>query len=219
MWTALRRGVAEALRLRAASLSSSSCSSRSGQQAAAAIVQQSRAYSGELDPAEVIPSQLSVSWIGRASARRHPASIAIAQSVERETGRKRGSLFPRCACRRRRRAARAARANLCRLFLLRRLPNNSPLPPPTPSKKQPKQYVEREDRYGAHNYHPIPVVLSRGHGPYVWDVDGKRYLDFLSAYSAVNQGHCHPKVRVREGVCSLRLEVAALARARDRQKQ
>lgn len=49
-----------------------------------------------------------------------------------------------------------------------------------------------EDQYGAHNYHPIPVVLSRGEGVYVWDVEGKRYFDFLSAYSAVNQGHCHP---------------------------
>lgn len=51
-----------------------------------------------------------------------------------------------------------------------------------------------EDKYGAHNYHPIPVVLSRGEGIFVWDMDGKRYFDFLSAYSAVNQGHCHPKI-------------------------
>jgi ornithine--oxo-acid transaminase len=51
-----------------------------------------------------------------------------------------------------------------------------------------------EDQYGAHNYHPLPVVLERGEGVYVWDVDGKRYFDFLSAYSAVNQGHCHPKI-------------------------
>lgn len=54
--------------------------------------------------------------------------------------------------------------------------------------------MELEDRYGAHNYHPIPVVLDRGEGVYVWDVDGKKYFDFLSAYSAVNQGHCHPKI-------------------------
>ena len=54
--------------------------------------------------------------------------------------------------------------------------------------------MQLEDRYGAHNYHPIPVVLERGEGVYVWDVDGKRYYDFLSAYSAVNQGHCHPKI-------------------------
>ncbi|MDD2314528.1 MAG: ornithine--oxo-acid transaminase [Proteiniphilum sp.] len=57
-----------------------------------------------------------------------------------------------------------------------------------------KQYIELEEEYGAHNYHPLPVVLSRGLGCYVWDVDGKRYFDFLSAYSAVNQGHCHPKI-------------------------
>lgn len=51
-----------------------------------------------------------------------------------------------------------------------------------------------EDQYGAHNYHPLPVVLSKGEGVYVWDVEGKKYYDFLSAYSAVNQGHCHPKI-------------------------
>lgn len=51
-----------------------------------------------------------------------------------------------------------------------------------------------EDKYGAHNYHPLPVVLHKGEGVYVWDVEGKRYYDFLSAYSAVNQGHCHPKI-------------------------
>jgi len=51
-----------------------------------------------------------------------------------------------------------------------------------------------ENKYGAHNYHPLPVVLDRGEGVYVWDVEGKRYFDFLSAYSAVNQGHCHPKI-------------------------
>lgn len=54
--------------------------------------------------------------------------------------------------------------------------------------------IALEDQYGAHNYHPLPVVLSRGEGVYVWDVEGKRYYDFLSAYSAVNQGHCHPKI-------------------------
>ncbi|HEY3372458.1 MAG TPA: ornithine--oxo-acid transaminase [Prolixibacteraceae bacterium] len=57
-----------------------------------------------------------------------------------------------------------------------------------------QQYMDREARYGAHNYHPLPVVLERGEGVYVWDVEGKRYFDFLSAYSAVNQGHCHPKI-------------------------
>ncbi len=54
--------------------------------------------------------------------------------------------------------------------------------------------IQLEDKYGAHNYHPLPVVLERGEGVYVWDVEGKRYFDFLSAYSAVNQGHCHPKI-------------------------
>lgn len=57
-----------------------------------------------------------------------------------------------------------------------------------------EECIALEDRYGAHNYHPLPVVLSRGEGVYVWDVEGKKYFDFLSAYSAVNQGHCHPKI-------------------------
>ena len=57
-----------------------------------------------------------------------------------------------------------------------------------------QDYIKREDKFGAHNYHPLPVVLERGEGPFVWDVEGKRYFDFLSAYSAVNQGHCHPKI-------------------------
>ncbi|PWI31653.1 ornithine--oxo-acid transaminase [Flavobacteriaceae bacterium LYZ1037] len=57
-----------------------------------------------------------------------------------------------------------------------------------------QQAIELENKYGAHNYHPLPVVLSRGEGVYVWDVEGKKYYDFLSAYSAVNQGHCHPKI-------------------------
>ena len=57
-----------------------------------------------------------------------------------------------------------------------------------------QQLMEMEDRYGAHNYHPLPVVLSKGEGVYVWDVEGKKYYDFLSAYSAVNQGHCHPRI-------------------------
>lgn len=54
--------------------------------------------------------------------------------------------------------------------------------------------IQLEDKYGAHNYHPLPVVLSKGEGVYVWDVEGKKYFDFLSAYSAVNQGHCHPRI-------------------------
>ena len=57
-----------------------------------------------------------------------------------------------------------------------------------------KTLMELEDKYGAHNYHPIPVVLAKGEGVYVWDVEGKKYYDFLSAYSAVNQGHCHPRI-------------------------
>ena len=55
-------------------------------------------------------------------------------------------------------------------------------------------FMNREDQFGAHNYHPLPVVLERGEGVFVWDVEGKRYYDFLAAYSAVNQGHCHPKI-------------------------
>ncbi len=57
-----------------------------------------------------------------------------------------------------------------------------------------KDYIEREEKFGAHNYHPLPVVLERGEDIFVWDVEGKKYYDFLSAYSAVNQGHCHPKI-------------------------
>jgi len=57
-----------------------------------------------------------------------------------------------------------------------------------------KEAIQLEDKYGAHNYHPLPVVLSKGEGVFVWDVEGKKYYDFLSAYSAVNQGHCHPKI-------------------------
>lgn len=57
-----------------------------------------------------------------------------------------------------------------------------------------QNFIDLEDQYGAHNYHPLPVVLSKGKGVFVWDVEGKKYYDFLSAYSAVNQGHCHPKI-------------------------
>lgn len=57
-----------------------------------------------------------------------------------------------------------------------------------------QQAIETEHQYGAHNYHPLPVVLTRGEGVHLWDVEGKHYFDFLSAYSAVNQGHCHPKI-------------------------
>lgn len=59
---------------------------------------------------------------------------------------------------------------------------------------KPEDYITREGKYGAHNYHPLPVVLERGEGIFVWDVEGKRYFDFLSGYSALSQGHCHPKI-------------------------
>lgn len=62
------------------------------------------------------------------------------------------------------------------------------------SGKRSRSFIELEDRYGAHNYHPLPVVLERGEGIWLWDVEEKRYFDFLSAYSAVNQGHCHPRI-------------------------
>src|SRR5262245_9726763 len=60
--------------------------------------------------------------------------------------------------------------------------------------KETQYYLDLEDQYGAHNYHPLPVVLKRGEGVFLWDVNGKRYFDFLSGYSAVNQGHCHPRI-------------------------
>ncbi len=65
---------------------------------------------------------------------------------------------------------------------------------PAPLGAKTKSYISMEERYGAHNYHPLPVVLKKGKGIYVWDVEGKKYFDFLSAYSAVNQGHCHPRI-------------------------
>jgi ornithine--oxo-acid transaminase len=65
---------------------------------------------------------------------------------------------------------------------------------PTTSGLGSQEAIQLEDRYGAHNYHPLPVVLSRGEGVYLWSPEGKRYFDFLSAYSAVNQGHCHPRI-------------------------
>ena len=64
----------------------------------------------------------------------------------------------------------------------------------TSKKMTSQQAIDLENKYGAHNYHPLPVVLSKGEGVHVWDVEGKQYYDFLSAYSAVNQGHCHPKI-------------------------
>jgi ornithine--oxo-acid transaminase len=64
----------------------------------------------------------------------------------------------------------------------------------TGSQQTPDFYMELEEKFGAHNYHPLPVVLKKGKGIHVWDVEGKQYLDFLSGYSAVNQGHCHPRI-------------------------
>ena len=71
--------------------------------------------------------------------------------------------------------------------------------------KSPEEYIALEDKYGAHNYHPLPVVLAKGEGVFVWDVGGKKYYDFLSSYSAVNQGHCHPKI-----VAALKLQADTL---------
>ena len=71
---------------------------------------------------------------------------------------------------------------------------------------KPEDYITREEKYGAHNYHPLPVVLRRGEGVFVWDVEGKRYFDFLSGYSALSQGHCHPKIvkaLMEQGVSTL----------------
>ncbi|MBT8319449.1 MAG: aminotransferase class III-fold pyridoxal phosphate-dependent enzyme, partial [Gramella sp.] len=65
---------------------------------------------------------------------------------------------------------------------------------PLPKINSSEEAIKLEDQHGAHNYHPLPAVLSRGEGVHVWDVEGKKYYDFLSAYSAVNQGHCHPKI-------------------------
>lgn len=62
------------------------------------------------------------------------------------------------------------------------------------NKTKTQEYISREERYGAHNYHPLPVVLEKGEGVFMWDVEGKKYYDFLAAYSAVNQGHCHPRI-------------------------
>lgn len=74
-----------------------------------------------------------------------------------------------------------------------------------------QRFIDQEDRFGAHNYHPMPVVLSKGEGAFVWDVDGRRYFDFLSAYSAVNQGHCHP--RIVDALCSQARELCLTSRA------
>jgi ornithine--oxo-acid transaminase len=71
------------------------------------------------------------------------------------------------------------------------------IPAQSPLTDLSRHYLELEEKYGAHNYHPLPVVLDRGAGVYVWDVDGRQYFDFLSGYSAVNQGHCHPRIIAR----------------------
>lgn len=76
--------------------------------------------------------------------------------------------------------------------------------------------IELEERYGAHNYHPLDVVLERGEGAWVWDVEGRRYLDFLSAYSALNQGHCHPRIRAALVEQSARLTLTSRAFRNDR---
>jgi ornithine--oxo-acid transaminase len=80
---------------------------------------------------------------------------------------------------------------LCNRYLVN-LPFNKVLMIDTIATSQ--EAIQLEEKYGAHNYHPLPVVLTKGEGVYVWDVEGKRYYDFLSAYSAVNQGHCHPRI-------------------------
>jgi ornithine--oxo-acid transaminase len=72
------------------------------------------------------------------------------------------------------------------------------------------QYIDKEEKYGAHNYAPIPVVLAKAEGVNVWDVDGKQYFDFLSAYSAVNQGHNHPRVWLSSTDCRACFEVQHL---------
>ena len=71
---------------------------------------------------------------------------------------------------------------------------HAPAASPTATSARAAELMQLEDQYGAHNYHPLPVVLNRGEGVHLWDVDGKQYFDFLSAYSAVNQGHCHPRI-------------------------
>ncbi len=79
-----------------------------------------------------------------------------------------------------------------------------------------QDYIALEDGYGAHNYHPLDVVLARGEGVYVWDVEGRRYMDFLAAYSAVNQGHCHPRIRAALVEQSGRLALTSRAFYNDR---
>jgi len=81
-----------------------------------------------------------------------------------------------------------------RTFAIRRTLNLFSMPTTQHNETRSQRAIRIEDRFGAHNYHPLPVVLERGEGTFLWDVEGKRYYDFLSAYSAVNQGHCHPHI-------------------------
>ncbi|HCM15702.1 MAG TPA: ornithine--oxo-acid transaminase, partial [Candidatus Cloacimonas sp.] len=74
-----------------------------------------------------------------------------------------------------------------------------------------RRAMEMEEEYGAHNYHPLPVVLAKGEGVFMWDPEGNRYYDFLSAYSAVNQGHCHPKII--KALCDQAQELTLTSRA------
>src|SRR5436190_11981330 len=82
---------------------------------------------------------------------------------------------------------------------------------PTATSSRAEQLMQLENQYGAHNYHPLPVVLTRGEGVYLWDVDGKKYLDMMSAYSAVSHGHCHPKLVAALSTQAQRLAVASRA--------
>ena len=80
----------------------------------------------------------------------------------------------------------------------------------TVAKTDSAEFIRLEDQYGAHNYHPLDVVIQRAEGVWVWDVEGNKYLDFLAAYSAVNQGHTHPRIRkvLRIDASSVRLRSA-----------
>lgn len=89
---------------------------------------------------------------------------------------------------------RSASTSAVRLLSTNQKNQNQPQPLINKDKMTSKEIFEREDKYGAHNYHPLPVALNKGKDIYVWDIEGKQYYDFLSAYSAVNQGHCHPKI-------------------------
>lgn len=90
--------------------------------------------------------------------------------------------------------ARSALMNRLRGISIRSLSTQNQPNTRHENKVTPQMVFDREDKFGAHNYHPLPVALSKGEGVFVWDVQGKRYYDFLSAYSAVNQGHCHPRI-------------------------